>query len=85
MQFPGKLMNQTLGNSKKNYFGPDFGLFGPNLVSQKIFSSVLPLLDVKNCCKLSRMIQTQENGEKPHFGCNLGLLGPNSGRQIFFF
>ena len=34
MQFPGKLMNQT---SKKPNFGPNFGLFGPNLPLPSIF------------------------------------------------
>ena len=27
-------MNQTLENDKKANFGPDFGLFGPNLALQ---------------------------------------------------
>ena len=31
MQFKEKLMNQTWQNGKKPNFGPDFGLFGPNL------------------------------------------------------
>ena len=41
----------------------------------QFFSWVLPLLDVRHCCKLSlyalsrkSMIQTQENDKKPDFG-----------------
>ena len=37
MQFPEKLMNQTWKNGNKPNFGPDFGLFGPNLDPQKFF------------------------------------------------
>ena len=33
MQQQRKLMNQTWENNKKPSFGPDFGPFGPNLVS----------------------------------------------------
>ena len=33
MQSQGKLMNKTWENDKKPSFGPDFGPFGPNLVS----------------------------------------------------
>ena len=45
-------MNKARGNGKKTNFGPDFGLFDPNL-SQKSFSWALLLLDVKHFCKLS--------------------------------
>ena len=31
MQFKAKLMNQIWESNKKTNFGPDFGLFGPNL------------------------------------------------------
>ena len=34
MQFPAKLMNQTLKNDKKPNLGSEFGPFGPNLCRQ---------------------------------------------------
>ena len=37
MQFKGKLMNQTWENGKNPNFGPDFGLFGPNLGPPNLF------------------------------------------------
>ena len=48
-----KLMNQTLKNGKNRNFGPDFGLFGPNLGPPIFFSGILHLLDVRHCRKLS--------------------------------
>ena len=36
MQYKGKLMNQTWENGLKPNFGPNCGLFGPNL-GHKIF------------------------------------------------
>ena len=57
----------------------------------KFFSYVLPLLDVRYCCKLSPYLISRKtydpnskNGEKPQFGLDLGLLGPNSGAKFFF-
>ena len=53
----------------------------------KFFFWVLPLLDVRHCCKLSSYAisrKTQKNGVKPHFGLDIGPLGPNSSCQIFF-
>ena len=38
MQFKGKLMNQIWENGKKLNFGPDFGLFDPNLDPSFFFS-----------------------------------------------
>ena len=53
MQFQGKLINQTWENGKnKTNFGPDFGLFGPNL-GPKIFFKGFTILDVRYYCKLS--------------------------------
>ena len=37
MKFKGKLMNQTSENGKKTNFGPNIGLFGPNLVINFFF------------------------------------------------
>ena len=53
MLFQGKLMNLTWENYKKPSFGPGFGPFGPNLVPKIFFLRILPLLDVRNCYKLS--------------------------------
>ena len=53
MQFQGKLINRTWENSRRPNFGPDFGLFGPNLGPKDFYLWILPLLDVRNCCKLS--------------------------------
>ena len=49
MQFQRKLMNQTWENGKK----PSLGSLWPKLDPQKIFSWILPLLDVRHYCKLS--------------------------------
>ena len=38
VQYQGKLINQTWKNDKKPNFGPDFGLFGPNLGFQGFFT-----------------------------------------------
>ena len=37
MSFKVKLMNKALENGKQPNFGPDFGLFTPNLKHQKFF------------------------------------------------
>ena len=57
----------------------------------KNVSWVLPLLDVRHCCKLSLYAilsetngQTQEDYEKCYFGPDLGLLDSNSDCEIFF-
>ena len=71
---------------KKTNFGPDFDPFWPKFSPPKFFSWVLPLLEVKHCCKLSLYAisrKTNEsnlkNGEKPSFGPDFGLFGPNLG------
>ena len=83
-------MNQTSEYGKKPSFRPDFGPFTPNLVL-KFFLLILPLLDVRNCCKLSLYAisrKTNEpnlgNSKKLSFGPHFGPFGPNSGHQIFF-
>ena len=53
IQFREKLLNQTLKNGEKPSFGANFGTFGPNSDPKKIFSWILPVLDVRHCCKLS--------------------------------
>ena len=80
---------------KETSFKPDFGPFGPNL-GTKFFSWILPLLDVRHCCKLSlyaisrknnkpnmrKLInQTGENGKKIHPGPE---FGPNLVHKSFF-
>ena len=53
MQFKGKLMHQARENRKKTNFEPDFGSVLAQIWFPKFFLWVLPLLDVKKCCKLS--------------------------------
>ena len=84
-------MNQTWENSKKSNLRPNFASFAPNL-NPNFFPSVLPLLDIRNCCKLSlyailRKINDPNSQKwwKPHFGPNLHPSNLNSGRQFFFF
>ena len=75
MQFQGKLMNQTWENGKIPSFEPNFGLFWPKFRPQNFCSWFLPLLDLRNCCKLSLymifqgklMNETWENSKKPSF------------------
>ena len=50
MLFQGKRMNQIWENGKRPSFRPNFD---PNLVPKNFFSMILPLLDVRNCRKLS--------------------------------
>ena len=57
MQLTGKLMNQTWENGEKPNFGPDFGLFGPNL-------------GPKYCCKLS-LNATSRKRYDPHLVLSL--------------
>ena len=56
----------------------------------KKFLSVLPLLDVRHCCKLllytiskKTYDPNSKNSKKHHFGPDLGLLGPGLGHQDF--
>ena len=91
MQFQGKLISPTGEKDKKLNFGPDLGPFWPKYRLQKLFSWVLPLLDVIHCCKLSLYAmkrktnkQTWKNGKKSSFGPDFGLFGPNSTYQFFF-
>ena len=46
-------MTQTWENGKKPSFRTNFSPFGPYLGPKFFFSWILPLLDVRNCCKLS--------------------------------
>ena len=63
--------------TKKTNFGPNFGLYDPNLpLPPKIFFSwVLPLLDVIHCCKLSLYEISRKTNEpslrkwQPNFAC----------------
>ena len=62
MPFQEKLLNQTWQNGRKPSCRPDFGLFWPKFGPQKNFLWVLPILDVRNCCKLSLYaIKTKTN------------------------
>ena len=47
-------MKQNWEDGEKPNFGPDFGWFGHNFGAQNFFMGlVLPVLDVRHCCKLS--------------------------------
>ena len=77
--------------AKKTNFGPDFSSFGAKCDPQNFFSWVLPLLEVKHCCRLSLYViprktneQTWENGQKPSFRTNFASYGPNLGLRNFF-
>ena len=83
MKFQGKLMNQTWENDKKPNSGINFRSFDLNLGPQIFFLWVLPLLKVRDCCKLS--LYAISRGKKPHFGHDSGTLGPNLGCKKFFF
>ena len=89
MQFQGKLMNQkNWENGKKPSFETNFytlaKIWAPNF-----FLWILPLLNVRLCCKLllytisRKTIQTWDNGKKRSFRTNFGYFGPNLGPQIF--
>ena len=56
MRFKERLMNQTCKNVNKPYFWPDFG---PDLVAW-----LLPLLDVRNCCKLLLYAMLRKTNER---------------------
>ena len=53
IQFQGKLKNQTWEKVQQSSSGTNFSPFWPKFEPQKLFSWNLPLLNVKNCCKLS--------------------------------
>ena len=63
MQLQGKLMNKTWENKKKPSFRPNFDPFGPNLGPKNFFSWILPLLDVRHCCKLSLYAISRKTNE----------------------
>ena len=46
-------MTQTSENGKKPSFRPDSGPFGSTLGPKDFAWQILPLLDVRHCCKLS--------------------------------
>ena len=61
MQFQGKLTNQIWENDKKTSFGPDFGPLLPKFVPpQKKILWILPLLDVRHCCKAINVCNFKE-------------------------
>ena len=88
MQFQGKIMNQTWENGKKTNFGPNFDSFGPNL-GYNFFSWVLPLLDVRHCCKLSFYTISKKandpNWRKWQKKLILGLIWAQIRAANFFF
>ena len=75
----------------KNSFGTDFDPFGLNLIPKNFFSWILPLLQVRNCCKLSFSAISRKTNEpnlrkwkKPSFETNFGPFGLNLGLKNFF-
>ena len=93
MEFRWKLMNQTGENGKKPNFGPNFGLFGPNLGPKFFFvcSNSTTLLDVRHCRKLSSYAISRKtsdpNSRKWQKNLILDLIrlfGPRFGPPIFF-
>ena len=89
MKFQGKLIKQTWENGKKKpVSGPTLALLA-QIWAQKNFLWILPVLDVRHCCKLSlHAISSKNNkpnlrkwGKKPSFGPN---FGPNLVHEIFF-
>ena len=72
MQFKRKLVNRTKENGKrKPNFGPNFGLFGPNLGPKIVFRGfylylMLDFVASYHCMQFQgkRMIQTQKNDKK---------------------
>ena len=74
--------------AKNLIFGPDFGLFGANLVP-KSFLWVLSLLYIGHCCKPSIVCNLNEAIEpnlrkcqKFDFEPNFGVFGPNLGHHF---
>ena len=104
VQYQGKLMmqpwengkipnlNQTWENGKRFNFGPDFGLFGPNLpLPPKFFCGfyLYWYLDIVRSYHPMQfqgkiMNQTWENGKKPNFGPDFGPFSPKFGSQKNF-
>ena len=79
-------MNQTRENGEKPNFGPDFGPFSPNLISQFFFV----IFTSTKCQRLSQATsylisrETYDPHSRKHrFGPYLGPLGSNSGRHFF--
>ena len=89
-------MNQTWENNKKHNFGPDIGLFGPNLdprlppPKKNFFSEFYlcyMLVIVPNYHPMqfkNSKTSNSENSKKPSFRYNFGPFGPNLGPQIFY-
>ena len=80
-------MMQTWENDKNRNFGPNFGLFGPNLTTLPIFLWALRLLVVSNSFKLSSYSMSKKTN-KPNFRKwqkkpNFGPFVPNLGAQMF--
>ena len=72
--------------AKKPNFGPNFGLFGPNLGLKTFFwggGGGVTLLAVRHCSKLSSYPMLRKTNEsnlrkwqKNHVGPNFGILWP---------
>ena len=82
----------NLIKSQKNKFQARFWPLWHKFGPPKNFSWILPLLDVKNCCKLSLYAFSRKTNEpnlrkwqkKPSFGPNFGPIGPHLSPKNFF-
>ena len=90
MQFKVKLMNKALENVKKPNFGPDFGLFTPNLKPPKFFLAFYfdELLKIVRSYyhiqfKVKLMNEAWENDKKPNFGPDFGPFAPKLPANFF--
>ena len=83
MQFPGKLKNKTLKNDKKPSFSCNFGPFDPNLAPKFFFPWILPLLDVRHCCKLLLNANSWKSNEPNLRKYQKSSSGPKFGAQNF--
>ena len=83
-------MKKPLENVKKPNFGPDFGLFTPNLESPKLvlefyFHELLKIVPSYYGMqfKVKLMNEVWENDKKPNFGPDFGPFAPKLPAKIF--
>ena len=78
-------MDARQHQNRKDIFGPDLGLVGPNLV-HNIFLKVSGLLDVRHCTKLlyCAISRKTEKSKKPKFRPNFAST-PNFFHELYHF
>ena len=86
MQFKGKLINQTWENGKKKAnFGPNFGLFYPDLgPPSPFFFGFYIVWSYPMQLKRKLINQTGEYGKKPNFGPDFDAFWTKFGPPKFF-